>query len=148
MLELAESTPVKVNLYVPAVVAGVLEPPEPEPEPPEPEFELPLPAHPTTPVTTMIKSSASSGIHRRLRAGTPIKNRPAKIVPPPKPNRFIREGAMNATVDAAFACTVSTVVPVPPVSIFTLAGLRLHVGRLCAAAGELTRAQLIFIVPE
>jgi hypothetical protein len=30
----------------------------------------------------------------------------------------------------------------------TLAGLRLHVGKLCAFVGELTSVQLIFMVPE
>jgi hypothetical protein len=51
-------------------------------------------------------------------------------------------------VDAAVVFTVSTVDPVAPALTVTLAGLRLHVGKLCAPVGELTSVQLIFIVPE
>jgi hypothetical protein len=51
-------------------------------------------------------------------------------------------------VDAAVVFTVSKVDPVPPAVMFILAGLRLHVGTLCALVGELTSVQLMFIVPE
>jgi hypothetical protein len=64
-VELEESTPVNVKLSVPAVVAGVLKPPEPLPARPEPEFELPPPPHPIAPVATTIQSNASIAIQRR-----------------------------------------------------------------------------------
>ena len=44
--------------------------------------------------------------------------------------------------------TVSTAVPLPPAARFMLTGFRLHVGGLCAPAGEAIREQLRFIVPE
>ena len=125
-----------------------MEPPEPILEPPEPEFELLPPPHPIAPAATAIQSSKIMAIQRRRRAGNPSRSSPARIVPPPRPGRFIRVGASIAVVDAAVVFTVSTVDPVPPVVIVTLVGLRPHVGRLCAPVGELASVQLIFIVPE
>jgi sulfite reductase beta subunit-like hemoprotein len=51
-------------------------------------------------------------------------------------------------VEAGVVFTVSMAVPLPPAARFMLTGFRLHVGGLCAAAGEALREQVRFIVPE
>jgi hypothetical protein len=143
MEELAESAPVTVNVYVPAVVAGVLLPPPPVVDPPPP------PPHPIAPATTTIPNSTIIRSQSRRRAGTPTISSPASITPPPpRPISFSPLGASMAVLDAAVVRTVNTVVPLPPLVTVTLVGLRLHVGKLCAPAGEAVSVQLRFIVPE
>jgi hypothetical protein len=143
MAELAESIPVTVKVYLPAVVAGVLVPPPPVVDPPPPPPHPIAPASPTIPSSTIVRSQ------RRRRAGTPSNSSPASTVPPPpRPISFSPLGESIAVLDAAVVRTVNTVVPLPPLVTVTLAGLRLHVGKLWAPAGELVSVQLRFIVPE
>jgi hypothetical protein len=61
MLEFNESDPVTWNMYVPAEVAGVLEPLDPELEPPLP----PLPPHPIAPAAAKIQASIIITLQRR-----------------------------------------------------------------------------------
>jgi hypothetical protein len=75
----------------------------------------------------------------------PIISRAAKREPPPPiGQKFSRAEA----AEAALVFTVSTAVPLPPAARFTFTGFKLHVGRLCAPAGEATREQASPIVPE
>ena len=110
------------------------------------EFEPP--PHPIVPATKMTNKRPSIDIHRRRRDGTPSMMRPAKILPPPNPNKPKPDGCIIAVLLAAVVCMFNAAVPFPPAVIATLAGFKLHVGRLCAPAGELVKAQVSFIVPE
>jgi hypothetical protein len=140
MVECAESTPVTLKVYVPAVVAGVLMPPDPEFDPPP---------HPMAPAATTIHTRAIIANQRRREAEMPIMSIPANKVPPlARPMSFIGFGASVATFEAAVVETVSAVTPLPLLATVTLVGLRLQVGKLCAPEGEPTSAQLTFNVPE
>lgn len=75
----------------------------------------------------------------------PIMSRAAKSEPPPPTGQ--KFGRAEAE-EAALVFSISTAVPLPPAARFTLAAFRLHVGRLCAPAGEAIREQAIPIVPE
>ena len=114
------------------------------------EFELP--PHPIVPATKMTNKRPNIDIHRRRRDGTPSMMRPAKTLPPPNPNKPKPEGCVIAVIIpvmvAPVVCMFNVAVPFPPAMIATLAGFKLHVGRLCAPAGELVKAQVSFIVPE
>src|SRR5579859_292170 len=97
------------------------------------------------PAAAMTNTIVITGAQRRRRDGKPIMSRAAKSEPPP-PTRQ-KSGRAEAE-EAALVFTVSTAVPLPPAARFRLAGFRLHVGRLCAPAGEAIREHAIPIVPE
>jgi hypothetical protein len=93
------------------------------------------------PATTNIIIRAYT--QRRRRDGMPIMIRAAKREPPPP----MGQKFSRAEVGTALVFTFSTAVPLPPPVRLTLTGLRLHVGTLCAPAGELIREQASPIVP-
>ena len=97
------------------------------------------------PAAATINSIIIADAQRRRRDGIPIMITAAnREPPPPMGQKFSRAEADVAAV----VFTVSTAVPLPPAARFTFAGFRLHVGRLCAPAGEAVREQVSPIVPE
>jgi hypothetical protein len=95
-----------------------------------------------------IESRTSIDIDHRLFDGMPHISRAARAaLPPPNPHRVLFEGSSSALVDAAVVATVRVLDPLAPGLSVTLVGLRLHVGRLCAPAGELVRLHVRFSVP-
>jgi hypothetical protein len=137
---LPASVPVTVNVYFPAVVAGVAGAVDPD---------LPPPPHPIAEATTKIDNRAIKEVQRRrCRQPKPHANSSANNASPPRILQKFLPGALCAAdVDAAVVFTVSTLVPVPPEVTATLAGFMVQVGRLCAPVGEVVSAQLRFRVP-
>ena len=79
----------------------------------------------------------------------PHRNKTARTaLPPPKPQRFLRDGTARDALEGAVVERVSTEVAVPLALRVTLAGFRLQVGRPAAPVGDLVSAQVRFIVPE
>ena len=100
-------------------------------------------------MSATIQSRSKVGSHRRRRVGMPKSSSAARTVPPPPSfHRSGPYGCASAVVEAAVVFTVRVLVAVPPDLNATLVGFRPHVGRLCAPAGELVRAQVRLSVPE
>ena len=87
-----------------------------------------LPPQPIAPAVKTIPRRINHDIERRRRAGMPSISAAARTAPPPPSPH--RDGRTSAALVAAVVFTVKTVVPLPPEVSVTLAGFRLHVGRL------------------
>lgn len=96
-----------------------------------------------TPAAAMTNSTISADAQRRRRDGMPNRIRAVKREPP-----MCRKFSRAEADEAAVVFTVSTAVPLPPAARFMLTGFKLHVGALCAPAGEAISEQVRFIVPE
>jgi hypothetical protein len=138
-LAFAASVPATVKTYVPAVVAGVV----------DPEVDVvDLPPHPMAPPATTRSRMASREMKERRLEAMPNISSPARTVPPPSPQGPIPEGLAIAVVLAAVVFIVKTLVPLPPAVRVTAAGTRVHVGRLLAPDGEVVSVQVRLTVPE
>ena len=139
MLAFAVSEAVILNVYAPAVVAGVMEcDPDPDPEPPP---------HPITPAANTANTRTRRLVQRRRR-GTPRNSANAKTGPAYRiPQNCGRENGVTEALTAAVVIIVMDAVAVPPLESFSVPGFRLQPGRLCAPAGELVSAHVRFIVP-
>jgi hypothetical protein len=93
ILAFAESVPVTVKVYVPAVVAGVLVPVVwPPPPPPQP----------TVKALKASRTKTSIDFKRRRREGIPNMRTTASNAPPPLAfHKLLREGPARAEVEAA-----------------------------------------------
>ena len=97
------------------------------------------------PAAAITSSIIIADAQRRRRDGIPIMITAANREPPPP---IGQKFSLEVAEEAAVVFTVSTADPLPPAARFTFAGFRLHVGRLCAPAGEAIREQASPIVPE
>jgi hypothetical protein len=134
--------PVTVNVYVPAVVPGVIvPPPPPPPPPPQPEIL------PSATITTSIPISDGQFL---LLDGIPRNTRNARIAPSPAPAspELPPWPCREIAVAGAVVPTVTVAVPVVAVPLSVTVELPLEQeGKCVAPAGLVVNAQLIVTVP-
>ena len=136
--------PVTVNVYVPAVVPGVVVPPPPPPAPPPPQPAI-------VPSATITTSTPISDRQLDRLAGIPRNTRNARMAPPPAPAKPgpLRRPGRDIAVVAAVVPIVTVAVPVVDVPVSETVELPLEqVGTCVAPAGLDVRAQLMETVPE